>query len=31
MTLGLGTLISRRVLDPRHVTPRRVNESILHS
>ena len=31
MTLGLGTLISRRVLVPRHVSPRRVNENILHS
>ena len=31
MTVGLGTLISRRVLVPRHVSPRRVNENILHS
>src|SRR5437773_3683419 len=31
MTLGLGTLISRHVLVPRHVSPRRVNENILHS
>ena len=31
MTLGLGTLISRRVLVPSHVSPRRVNENILHS
>jgi len=30
-TLGLGPLISRRVLVPRHVSPRRVNENILHS
>ena len=31
MTLGLGTLISRRVLVPRHASPRRVNGNILHS
>jgi hypothetical protein len=31
MTLGLGTLISPRVLVPRHVSPRRVNENILPS
>ena len=27
----LGTLISGRVLVPRHVSPRRLNENILHS
>jgi hypothetical protein len=30
MSLGLGTLVSRRVLVPRPVSPRRVNENILH-
>jgi hypothetical protein len=31
MPLRLGTLIFRRVLVPRHVSSRRVNENILHS
>jgi hypothetical protein len=31
MTLGPATLISRRVLVPRHVSPRRVIENILRS
>jgi hypothetical protein len=29
--LDLGALISRRLLVPRHVSPHRVNENILHS